>query len=101
MAKINVPLQRSNYSKFSALRHEDDVGAAAVLALAFGLLRDLAELEAGDLARLAEDEFGRQEGRGREGHDEFRVRVLLHVAAELVNLDLAVDSKRIALEGNE
>ena len=42
----------------SVLRHEDDVGAAAVMLLAFLRLR--AELEAGDLSGPADDKLGHQ-----------------------------------------
>ena len=41
------------------LRHEDDVGAAAVMMLA--LLRILGELEAGELAGLADGDIRRQD----------------------------------------
>ena len=83
----------------SVLRHEDDVGAAAVMMLA--LLRLLGVLEAGELAGLADGDIRRQDARLGELHDKARVRVLLHITAKLMGRRSLVEPERILLVGDE
>ena len=79
----------------SALRHENDVGAAAVLGLA--LFRLLGKLESGDLSGLADGKLGSQDVRGRERHHKPRVGVFLYVATEMILRRSLADFERIAL----